>query len=520
MDNFSNFGAIITEPAAVAALKEIYENNGPGDLEWDFSTPGQLKARRWDNRLEARDGALTGLNLNQAGLKGVLKLHGLATLAALTADGNDLTGIDFKDLPGLLALALRNNKISDLGPLAGLENLKILSCGGNPLPPAEKRKWSRPADQPGDSEAQFALGQTCRLRGPYHDGAEAEKWLRLAAEQGHPEARFELGHAYFWGGRGLPQRSKAEAFKWLRLAAEQGQAEAHYDLGMAYDRGVSVKKDGAEASKLFRLAAERGFARAQFELGEDYNRGEGVEKDQAEALKWYRLAAEHGDERGQYALGNAYRLGEGVEKDPAEAVKWYRLAAEQRLGKAWLRLGLMYSLGDGVEKDLAEAVKWYRRCAERAVKRGGADGQDYGAYGFDETLLEEACNSDREADEFEVGSDEHEAGKAEAAQGYRLAAGAALSNLGELYRLGQGVEKNQAEVVRLYRLAAELGDDNAQFNLGDAYRLGDGVEKDLAEAIRWYWLATNADRNSGLLLSGYSLDDDMIKLLPDNGEGQ
>ena len=54
----------ITEPAAVAALKEIYENNGPGNLDWDFSRPGQVTAR--DGRLEARDGALTGLNLVRA----------------------------------------------------------------------------------------------------------------------------------------------------------------------------------------------------------------------------------------------------------------------------------------------------------------------------------------------------------------------------------------------------------------------------------------------------------------------
>ena len=32
----------ITDPAAVAALKNIYETNGPGELQWDFSVPGQV----------------------------------------------------------------------------------------------------------------------------------------------------------------------------------------------------------------------------------------------------------------------------------------------------------------------------------------------------------------------------------------------------------------------------------------------------------------------------------------------
>jgi hypothetical protein len=29
----------------VAALKKIYENNGPGRLKWNFSTPGQVTAK-------------------------------------------------------------------------------------------------------------------------------------------------------------------------------------------------------------------------------------------------------------------------------------------------------------------------------------------------------------------------------------------------------------------------------------------------------------------------------------------
>jgi hypothetical protein len=31
-----NAPVTITEPAVVAALKEIYQNNGPGALKWDY----------------------------------------------------------------------------------------------------------------------------------------------------------------------------------------------------------------------------------------------------------------------------------------------------------------------------------------------------------------------------------------------------------------------------------------------------------------------------------------------------
>jgi len=119
----------ITEPAAVAALKEIYQNNGPGRLEWDFSTPGQVTAM--DGRLKARGGALASLNLVTAKLGGVLKLHGLQTLAILWANDNDFHGLDFHNLPRLNYLCLRDNEISDIGPLAKLACLTHLDLRYN-----------------------------------------------------------------------------------------------------------------------------------------------------------------------------------------------------------------------------------------------------------------------------------------------------------------------------------------------------------------------------------------------------
>jgi len=50
-------------------------------------------------------------------------------------------------------------------------------------------------------------------------------------------------------------------------------------------------------------------------------------------------------------------------------------------------------------------------------------------------------------------------------------------------------EQVAEEAVRLYRLAAEQGDANAQFRLGTMYRLGRGVAQDYVEAVRLYRLA-------------------------------
>jgi hypothetical protein len=122
-------GVVVTDPASVAALKHIYETNGPGNLDWDFSVAGQVTAH--DGSLKAPKEALTGLNLNQVGLKGVLRVRDVVTLATLDAGNNDLNGIDFKNLPGLTNLALDNNQISDLRPLTGLTALKGLTVSHN-----------------------------------------------------------------------------------------------------------------------------------------------------------------------------------------------------------------------------------------------------------------------------------------------------------------------------------------------------------------------------------------------------
>ena len=289
----------ITEPAAVAALAQIYFKNGPGNLEWDFSIPGQVTAK--DGRLEARDWALTKLNLIRAGLKGSLDLARVKTLTAFTEYGNNnLRGTYLEDLPGL----------------------------------AEGVKWLRQAAEQGDSEARFILGQAYITGGGVKsDLAEAVKWFRLAAEQGHAEAQCGLGDVYRgcypWGA---VEENLAEAVKRCLLAAEQGQAEAQYNLALFYDfaceMGGHFEEDLPEAARWYRLADVQGHAEAQSSLGNAYAYGEGVGEDKALAVKWWRLAAVQGQAEAQVRLGQAYEHGEGVAQDQDEAAKWYRLAAK------------------------------------------------------------------------------------------------------------------------------------------------------------------------------------------------
>ena len=63
------------------------------------------------------------------------------------------------------------------------------------------------------------------------------------------------------------------------------------------------------------------------------------------------------------------------------------------------------------------------------------------------------------------------------------------TNLGDMFRDGQGVEQDYAEAVRLYKLAAAQGDAKAQTSLGYMFWRGDGTAKDWAEAVRLLRLA-------------------------------
>ena len=75
-----------------------------------------------------------------------------------------------------------------------------------------------------------------------------------------------------------------------------------------------------------------------------------------------------------------------------------------------------------------------------------------------------------------------------------------------MYAHGKGVAQNHAEATKLYQLAAEQGDVEAQFVLGTKYDFGDGTIQNFVEAFKWYQMAadqghTKAQFNLGLMYS-------------------
>ncbi len=65
----------------------------------------------------------------------------------------------------------------------------------------------------------------------------------------------------------------------------------------------------------------------------------------------------------------------------------------------------------------------------------------------------------------------------------------AQTNIGFMYRRGDGVQQDYAEAVRWVRLSAEQGIASAQNKLGYAYYTGEGVPQDYVTSHMWFNIA-------------------------------
>jgi hypothetical protein len=62
----------------------------------------------------------------------------------------------------------------------------------------------------------------------------------------------------------------------------------------------------------------------------------------------------------------------------------------------------------------------------------------------------------------------------------------AQNQLGVMYAEGNGVAKDAAKAMLLFRKAVAHGHSDAQYNLGSMYDNGEGVAKDAIKAVEWY----------------------------------
>jgi len=251
-------------------------------------------------------------------------------------------------------------------------------------------------------------------------------------------------------------------------------------------------------------------------------KGDGCDSHAVKAAKYFMKSALLFGDAGIVNLGLCYAYGFGVEKDPRKAAKCYRVAAEgdQPYSEAQLALGLCYADGIGVERDKIKAEDLFSKalCYEanpdkfwnknevlmwlrEAGERGNANVQKYlGDYYMAGNDYAEAVKWFRKAAEIEYDysalHDSSFRGRKKRGEALlkRSIKASAYMQLAEIYlHGGNGVEKDEAEAVQLFRKAAEQGNADAQVALGRRYLDGVGVGRDEAEAIRWFHKAAKQD---------------------------
>ena len=175
--------------------------------------------------------------------------------------------------------------------------------------------------------------------------------------------------------------------------------------------------------------------------------------------------------------------------DYATALAILTPLAEAGDAEAQYRLGHMYEWGKGVEHDSVEAVYWWLRAAEAGHYTAQRKLGELGELGKLGALLFKLGRKYVEGRGVEQDD-------AEAMRLFRLAAEVGhegmyqrLLELGDRSHAGEGVPQNYTIAAKWYRLAAELGIVDAQIKLGNMYSAGEGLPKDARFAYMWFNLA-------------------------------
>jgi TPR repeat protein len=412
--------------------------------------------------------------------------------------------------PGSNSLELAEAKASDLAKILAKEGDAdvLLKLGWSCADKKESARYYALSGARGNAEATYKLAQY------YEHGEGVEKNIKaamqlyaLAADKKYVSAQWLMAEEYE-SGQKIPQDFKKAAELYTELA-DQGSDRAQYKIGTFYAQGIGVEKDAKRAAEFYKKADSREFSPfAEFSLAGLYEKGEGVKKDPEEALRLYQSAATKAksvervfkseeyvkfykklthlsEQATAKALDLQYNIAENYMKNGQhdKAMKLYKEAAEQGHLKSYSAMGLhmIEIMGDKVKYPEDYRAK-AREDAFLYLKSAADEGDS-----LSRSLLAEFFLTDPDSDELDFceafANYTPSAKENDAIPQYRLA---------QFYRhcpetffyskLDQSmlpvVEKDLKEASRLYWMAAEQGDIDAQFELARWYEIGEEVNDD------------------------------------------
>ena len=267
-----------------------------------------------------------------------------------------------------------------------------------------------------------------------------------------------------------------EGLRLINSEMDKGNILAFYEAGNIYKRGIGVDIDLEKSEDCYKEALD-GFIRIyenqqqmpvdehktkmsylEYRIGKQYYHGIGTEKDYEKAMGYLKRSARAQNQYAAYIVGNMYYRGEGIEKDVEKAATFYNIAAEK--GNPYAN----YMLGKIHAKNEKESQRYYKSAFE----------------GF---LGLEAKTPDANTE-------------------YKL---------GVMKLKGLGVEQNKEEAEMYFKIAAENGNEYAQFEYAKLLLEHDN-DQDVKRAIRM--LKRTADKGNTMaqyaLGKLYAWDDNLM----------
>lgn len=372
-------------------------------------------------------------------------------------------------------------------------------------------KWYEKAVSENNPFAAYSLGSLYwRGQGVEQDDTQAFKLYEIAAnhdEKPNAYAMYELGRMYKDGIGTVPD--KASSVKWYAaaykgfLSIEQNMADdkLYYRIGQMNLTGTGTERDLSKAKDYFEKAAKLDNADALYGLGRLYLNKDFAESDTQKALDYLITAAQKGHSYAQYTLGKLFLKGEIVKQNVDYALRWLEEAVRQDNTDAQCLLGKVLLQGEGIEQDANRAVDLLTKANE--------SGSSYAAYLLGKAYLDGTALPQDIPEAIRLLTESADKGltPAEYLLGELLYKGEVIpQNIGKaLFYLERAAEKEQPyaaylagkilltedavkdvpKAIRLLKIAAEHGNDFAEYQLGKLYLYGKEVERDDTEAIRW-----------------------------------
>lgn len=225
-------------------------------------------------------------------------------------------------------------------------------------------------------------------------------------------------------------------------AANMGCGVAKYRLGKIFLRGEDVPKNIDYALRWLEESVAEDNPYAEYLLGKTLLRGEDIEQDLSRAESLLQRSSDQGNRYASYTLGKARLDGELLAQNIPEAIQLLTDSADKGFAPGQYQIGKLLYRGEVVQQNIVRALDYL----ERATAQDNA----YAAYLAGKILLTEEAVKDvrRAIHNFEIAAE----------NGNDFAE----YQLGKLYLYSRDVEQDYEKAMAYLHAAADHGNQYAQ----------------------------------------------------------